>query len=94
MMSRDASLPAPVDLSRRTATSALPPLEIAGPSASSRLLGPLVRWMAIMALFAVAVVAFRQLSASWRVAMVVVGCMAAYMTAVGRMVEGRADRID
>jgi hypothetical protein len=81
-------------LRRREAHGGEGAMEIGGPAAGRRV----IRWLGVslmtLATAAVFVVAFYHFTASWRVAALVVGAMLAYMIAVGRMVEGRADRID
>ena len=52
------------------------------------------RVLAAVGIAAAFVAAFFQFTGSVRIAVMVVGLMLLYMIAVGRMVEGRADRLE
>lgn len=70
-------------------------LEIGGGErVAKRLAGVVVRalaWLAVATLF---VAMFFHFTASWRVAMAVVAFMLAWMLAIGKMTEGKADQLD
>ncbi|MDB5327794.1 MAG: hypothetical protein JWM57_3363 [Phycisphaerales bacterium] len=81
-------------MSRRPAPEAKAAMEIGGDTAFRRVIRAGGRLLAILAVLAIFVALFFRFTASWRVALIVVGLMGAYMLVIGRMVEGRADRLD
>lgn len=81
-------------MSRRPVPDASRAIEIGGHSPLKRLArtsGRLLLWLGVIAVF---VTLFVRFTASLRVALIVVGLMGLYMLVIGRMVEGRADRLD
>lgn len=81
-------------ISRRPVQDAATAMEIGGDTPVRRTVragGRLLAWLGLAAVF---VVLFFRFTASWRVALIVVGLMGVYMLIIGRMVEGRTDRLD
>lgn len=81
-------------MSRRRVPEARLDIEIGGDSAFRRAVRTGGRLLAIAAVLAIFVALFFRFTDSFRVALIVVGLMGAYMLVIGRMVEGRADRSD
>lgn len=81
-------------LRRRIQTTRGSAMEIGGQSAARRLARIGGRVLALLAVAGLFVVLFFRFTASWRVALIVVTVMLAYMLVVGRLVEGKAERLD
>ena len=81
-------------LRRRTAAEGERSIEIGVESPGRRLVRVAGRLIVLGLLAAVFVATFYRFTASWRVAALVVGAMGGYMLLIGRMVEGRAGRIE
>ena len=81
-------------MSRRRLPEAKAAIEIGGDSVFRRAVRTGGKLLAMAAVLAIFVALFFRFTASFRVALIVVGVMGAYMLVIGRMVEGRADRLD
>lgn len=81
-------------LLQRRVPVAGPGIDIGGEAVGRRVARAAARLLAVAALAGVFVATFYRFTSSWRVATIVVALMAAWMLVVGRVVEGRADRID
>ena len=81
-------------LRRRDTATAGEAMEIGGGVAGRRFVRGVTVGLVIAAIAAAFVTAFYAFTASWRVAVIVVGLMLGYMAVIGRVVEGRADRIE
>ena len=81
-------------LKRRDPATTGGAMDIGGGASGGRVIRGVTITLATAAIAAAFVLAFYSFTASWRVAVVVVGLMLGYMAVIGRMVEGRADRIE